>query len=480
MASIRQRYHKFDAKVRIPRALRETLGGKEFLTRRLEATTRQGAKVEAATWEAALRSAWAEKKGEDAPREQLRALYDQTKADALRGRYLVDTPGEDPIDAGIDYEIDRIAEAVGPEADPSPLQQVRLNALSDAQRELNGQPSVRRKELELSVRELADLYMKSWTAQRGLKPSNTAQQKEATYSLFCGYWGDRPLREVTRPVAATFLDTLRRLEPAWARSPEARGMPWGELVATYGDRQQGLSDSTMNRHAATLGALWEWAADRGHCEGRNPFKGFNRRLRQGVNVDGYLAWDTGELEQLLTPPPKRRDLHEVIIVGLFTGMRLNEIAALHWSDVRNAEGVTYFQIRDAKSPAGNRQVPVHPALGWLLERREGSLPGDRLWPTFNPEGPGKKPGADAGREFSRFKAARGFTDRRKAFHSFRKNVTRQMERAGVPENEWAQVFGHEKGFTYGRYNPDGIELERKAEIIRLISYPGLPVGLEKA
>jgi hypothetical protein len=51
-----------------------------------------------------------------------------------------------------------------------------------------------------------------------------------------------------------------------------------------------------------------------------------------------------------------------------------------------------------------------------------------------------------------------------------------MERAGVLENEWAQVFGHERGFTYKRYNPDGITLERKAEIIGIIDYPGLDVG----
>jgi hypothetical protein len=48
-----------------------------------------------------------------------------------------------------------------------------------------------------------------------------------------------------------------------------------------------------------------------------------------------------------------------------------------------------------------------------------------------------------------------------------------MERDRVPENEWAQVFGHEKGFTYGRYNPDGITLEQKAAIIARISYPGV-------
>jgi hypothetical protein len=48
-----------------------------------------------------------------------------------------------------------------------------------------------------------------------------------------------------------------------------------------------------------------------------------------------------------------------------------------------------------------------------------------------------------------------------------------MELARVPVGEWAQVFGHERGFTYGVYNPDGITLERAAQIIELIDYPAL-------
>ena len=268
------------------------------------------------------------------------------------------------------------------------------------------------------------------------------------------------------------MDALRLLDPRWARSPTARELPWTELQRQYGGREKGLSDATMNRHAAALQALWQWAEERGYSDGRNPFSGNRRRLRQGINVQGYVAWETEELQALFDPGPKRRDLLEVMMVGLFSGMRLDEIASLRGSQIREEDGVTFVQVIDAKTPAGNRQVPVHPQLGWLKDRAE-KAGAERIWPTFNPEGPGKKAGADAGREFSRFKQARGFADRRKAFHSFRKNVTRLMERQRVPENEWAQVFGHEKGFTYGRYNPDGITLEQKAAIISRIAYPGL-------
>jgi len=98
----------------------------------------------------------------------------------------------------------------------------------------------------------------------------------------------------------------------------------------------------------------------------------------------------------------------------------------------------------------------------------------RIWPDFNEEGPSKKASADASKMFSDYKRKLGFTARTKAFHSFRKNVTRMIERAGVAEGSWAQVIGHERGFTYGTYNPDGLKLSQKAEIVEIIAYTRLP------
>ena len=332
---------------------------------------------------------------------------------------------------------------------------------------------------DLPFENLAKEFMKSWEATRsGTKETNTRQQKEATLKLFGGFFANKSIRQVRGEHAARFHDSLKLFDPNWARSPATRNLSWGELEALYGTRPRGLADQTMNRHMRVLQEVWNWASKRGHCEGDNPFVGFNRKLKRGINVIPYVPWEIDDLKILFDPPPKRSDLTELMIVAMFTGMRLDEIASLTWGDLRVVnEGdreIAFFQIGDAKTPAGVRQVPLHPALAWILEREKGQAE-QRLWPNFNDEGPGKKPGADAGREFSTFKLARGFRDRKKAYHSFRKNVTKIMERAGVPENEWAQVFGHERGFTYAVYNPDGIALARKAEIIGLIDYPGLSI-----
>lgn len=476
MVSIRQKHHKFDAKVRIPKPLRCLHEEREFLYLRLKSNNSRAARIEAQEWENGLRAVWAGKLGHDTSaletvRQRRRAEYQRVKEGVSEGEFNVYTPGEDPVEYGIDWHLYELGEA-SETRELTEVEEARIAAFQDALKERQGRPLKRRDDLDLSFSELADEYMKAWKAQDGLKPTNTEQQKRATFGLFAGFWGDKPIRSLTVPKATEFFDKVQGLDPSWGRARDARELSWKSLHERFGGSEKHLSASTMNRHVAALQALWKWAEARGHCVGTNPFQGRKTRLTQGRNVRGYVAWETEELKALFNPPPKRGDLAEVMLVGLYTGMRLNEIASLRGDQVREEEGVTYIQVEDAKTPAGNRQVPLHPELGWLKTRAEKAGP-KRIWTNFNLEGPGKKAGADAGREFSRFKQGKGFNSRIKAFHSFRKNVTRQMERARVPENEWAQVLGHEKGFTYGRYNPDGITLAQKAEIIARIAYPGL-------
>ena len=474
MAGLRQRHNKWEARVRVPRSVREKQGGSEFQYKTLTSGDRRAARAEADHWEAGLRAEWAVIQGHDNPAlSAIREVYERTRQEAAAGAFVAyGHPDDDPAEFGLELQLDKLEEEFG-DAELPPLQAARLAGLQDGTADFQRKPVAPRRELELTFSELADRYLKWWKAQPSLKgTTNTEQQKRATFALFGGFWRDRPIREVRHADAARFMDAVRLLDPSWARSPEARKLPWAELQRRFGDRESGLSDATMNRHSATLQALWQWASGRDLCEGRNPFTGFRRRLTPGLNVHGYLAWEKDELARLFEPLPRRTDVTELMIVGMFTGMRLDEIASLTGDRLKQDEGVWFIEVTDAKTPAGNRQVPLHPRLAWLKNRAEKAGTG-RIWPAFNPEGPGKKPGADASREFSRFKVGRGFNSRRKTFHSFRKNVTRIMERAGVPENEWAQVFGHERGFTYRTYNPDGITLQRRAEIIALIDYPGL-------
>lgn len=469
--ALQRRHNKWRAKVRIPAHLQEAHGGKQYLQKTMTALDRPSARLEAKAWEVTIRAQWAtQTPGQSTPKRILRELHETIMDLALNGTLNVEgRPEDDPRELGAEIALEKIEDRTQGR-DLTPEEEVEVAALQDALQEIrrNERPAPRR-ELEQSFSETAAEFVEQWARQKGLKQSNTKQQKEATYRLFAGFIKDRPLRDIRRADAAAFMDTLRRFDPNWARSPKAKQVGWPELVKQFGNHPDGLADATSNRHAQALQELWNWGERRERCAGSNPFSDLRRRLTIGKNVQGYLPWQADELKRLFDPPPSRQDVTEIVLVALYTGMRLDEIASMTFDQLRKEDGIPYVQVEDAKTPAGNRQVPLHPALGWLTARTGKA--GERVWPKFNAEGPGAKAGADAGKEFSRFKLARGIADRRKTFHSFRKNVTQIMERAGVPENEWAQVLGHERGFTYGRYSPEGITLAQKARLIDLIDYP---------
>ena len=62
---------------------------------------------------------------------------------------------------------------------------------------------------------------------------------------------------------------------------------------------------------------------------------------------------------------------------------------------------------------------------------------------------------------------------RLAFHSFRKSFVRALELAGVDRDRAALVVGHERGFTYREYNPEGLDVAMLREVVELVRYPGL-------
>lgn len=469
--ALQRRHNKWRAKLRIPAHLQKAHGGKQYLQKTMTALDRPSAQLEAKAWEVTVKARWASQTPDQStPKRILRELHETIMDLALGGSLNVQGDSDDdPRELGAEFALEKIEDrSRGRELTPE--ERTEVAALQDALKEIRrGERPAPRRELEQSFSEIAAEFVEQWSRQKGLKQSNTKQQKEATFRLFAGFIKDRPLRDVRRADAAAFMDKLRRFDPNWARSPKAKLMGWPELVAQFGNHPDGLADATSNRHAQALQELWNWGEKRDRCSGSNPFSDLRRRLTVGKNVQGFLPWQADELNRLFDPPPRRQDVIEVVLVALYTGMRLDEIASMTFDQLREDEGIPYVQVEDAKTPAGNRQVPLHPALGWLSAR--SGKPDERVWPKFNTEGPGAKAGADASKEFSRFKLARGFTDRRKTFHAFRKNVTQIMERAGVPENEWAQVLGHERGFTYGRYSPEGITLAQKARLIALINYP---------
>jgi integrase len=156
------------------------------------------------------------------------------------------------------------------------------------------------------------------------------------------------------------------------------------------------------------------------------------------------------------------------LIGLFSGMRLDEIAQLRLCDLRQDEDTDrwFFDVdrtggRSTKTLSSVRRVPVHHELAriGLLRYRQalieaGGEPEESLWPDIKASG--ARPRSSAwSKWFGRYMREKcGIAETNKVFHSFRHTFKRMTRDAGLPEEMHDALTGHASrggvGRTYGR------------------------------
>lgn len=354
-----------------------------------------------------------------------------------------------------------------------------VKALTDTRTRSQGKKPKPRQEYAEPFSETAKKWFKFW--KRGhdkdltdpetleKKETNTASQYLSTTRLFSGYWDDKPFNEVSHRDADEFRDMLSSLDPKWGRSSKTKDLSFKELMTLYQEAETGLGHNTINRHIRILKKTWKWAKKKEIVSGDNPFEDLHLKGKDA----SYKPWSISDLKKLATPPPQRRDMYEVFFIGLYSGLRINEIASLSWENLLEHKGHWIFDIVAGKSDAGVRRVPVHNELSWLLKKTRGN-PQDYIWPNFNANKAGNnKPGEHASSLFGKHKVAHGFKGRVKAFHSLRKNITSVATSKDVQAHIWKQIMGHDRGLTFGIYNPDGVDTPLLKKVMDTIVYEGL-------
>jgi len=351
----------------------------------------------------------------------------------------------------------------------SPIQQAQWDALQVYLTETEGKSSSAVGDSGLSLSEAAERYL--GRAEQNTD-SQTIRQHGATLRRLTEFVSDKPLVKLTRSDVGKFIGLLETFSSSWGKSPKDAERSLEELAQLYANRGKPLSDNTLNRHLSAIRNLWRWAVSTGEVEGDDPTVGLFRKAKAKASREKtYKPFNREELLHLFTDKlPADHALLEVCLVGLYSGMRLGEIVRLSWEDVRTDEGVTFFDINQAKSEAGIRRVPVHRDLHWLLERRTS---GGWLWPSL--VGNNLATVADrTSKKFRHFKTTKGFKSSGKVFHSFRKSFISSLARAGVQEAEIAQVVGHEHNqITFSVYNPYGFPLSQCKRVVEQFKIEGL-------
>jgi integrase len=287
---------------------------------------------------------------------------------------------------------------------------------------------------------------------------------------------------VARQDAIDFLDALGNLHKHYGRRPGAAKLSLAELLKQFPANGQGLTNKTLNRHQSALKKAFKWFIERGIHTEPNPFTELSRP-KAPLSKTTWLPFTVPELNALFAGQrfEKKPAKHSIttalpwlMAVSLFSGLREGEICELDAEDVKTRAGISYFDITAAKSEAGVRLVPVHSQLVKLgfLEYVKAIGKGP-LFPGLTPGGHDKKRAHDVAKRFPKFKRDRGVTRERTVFHSFRKCFTRALEIAKIDADRAGQVVGHERGFTYRVYNPEGVDLKALRAVVEAVKYPRL-------
>jgi integrase len=215
----------------------------------------------------------------------------------------------------------------------------------------------------------------------------------------------------------------------------------------------GRQPATINRIISSLSSFWAWMVDRGLAEA-NPWgrQGVKRRNGTTRTKRPYTA---GELVKLLQADPVTiigprygGAIRDLLRLGLLTGARLDELCELQAADV-DPKAKT-ISIRQGKTEAARRTIPVHRAIWPIVVRRVEGAKGGPLFPELAPGGPDHKRSWHASKRFTVFRrSVLGDGDSTVDYHSLRRTFATYLDHAqgrskAIYPSLIAQLMGHEK------------------------------------
>ncbi|KIU65206.1 tyrosine-type recombinase/integrase, partial [Cronobacter malonaticus] len=193
--------------------------------------------------------------------------------------------------------------------------------------------------------------------------------------------------------------------------------------------QDKFSRQTLQNWLTCLGTLYDFARRKyDNITPDNPFHGHNLEARQ--SNESYQPFEPQQLQALTKEAGS--ELRDVIIIGLYSGMRLDEIASIKRDEIVTVEGVRCFYVSKSKTKAGIRYVPIHSLLFGIVDKYLEQNKGEYLLPQSNKikRADGKR-GPWYSQAFTRLRrrVLPAATDRQ-CFHSLRGHFITCLDRAG--------------------------------------------------
>jgi integrase len=353
--------------------------------------------------------------------------------------------------------------------------------------------------------ELLAAFLADPTKVRSIKTHTIYENAVAIAGEVLGL--DTPLGLIDREGCRRLLDMLRWLPSnSTKRFPKLSAAQASEMAKAK-KLTSTLSQASVNGYMNRLSALLNFAVNEGYID-RNPARGL-RIANPTHRRDRRLPFSNDQLQAIFNAPLYRgcvNDEHGYAdvgtarprrarfwapLIGLYSGMRLNEILQLDVADIRCVEGMDCFFITNRSSSGDNdkrvktanseRLVPIHPELGRIgfrhfVEERHRSG-GTKLFPELAVSTMGYYSDAYS-KWFRRFLEKARAARQKTCFHSFRHCFRDALREARIDHDValalggWSSGGGKESVETaeaYGR----GFRVTTLFEAMKQIEYPNL-------
>jgi integrase len=287
----------------------------------------------------------------------------------------------------------------------------------------------------------------------------TLESYRAATRLFIEIVGDKPLHKLTVADQNRYEDLILKVPTNRTKIALTRSLSIDEMAALDVPK---ISPQTIKNNAQRTNNFLTWAFRREG--GKPPFELMNNmRITGRSKAIQRRAFTDDELKKLFNPLTYAQGrqqspyMYWLPLIGLHTGMRINEIAQLEVADIAPLGDVLCFHVNDdgnddehgrrtkrVKTDAGRRIVPIHDALEGLglldyvqIIRKAGYK---NLFPELI--GGRDGPGQAASKQFARYCDRVGLSDPALVFHSFRHGAIGRMRAAGIAKQLSMVVVGH--------------------------------------
>ena len=358
--------------------------------------------------------------------------------------------------------------------------------------------------LGMTLAEVYDAYMSDPT--RDWSP-RTRLAYQTTRTLALAIFGAKtPIRSITRGHCREFIQVLRWLPRNSSKLYPKRTPREVAAIAEAEGRTDLISPANLNAYLNKLSGVFAWAMKEQLID-RNPAMGlkvpdpvlrrekrlpfsmtqlqaiFSAPLYVGCQDDGHGYAKPGDQK------PKTARFW-IPLIGLFCGLRLNEICQLDLADIRVVEGVACFWVtasteadesdKRLKTSSSERLVPVHPVLldlGFMefVEERSHEI---KLFGEIEIGCAGYR-SSTFSQWFRRFVRKAGADSAKTCFHSLRHNFRDALREARVDREialslgGWSRAGGSSRSASVSDSYGSGYRVGTLFEALRQVAYPNL-------